>query len=64
MSGLAKDPKVVVYRRTEYHNDTVYNTSASKPETPEINLIDPKIADLLPPMQSGFYYLWLPGRTE
>jgi len=64
LSGLAKDPKVIVYRRTEYHNDTVYNTSASKPETPEINLIDPKIADLLPPMQSGFYYLWLPGGTE
>ncbi|MHC1726312.1 MAG: signal peptide peptidase SppA [Syntrophobacteraceae bacterium] len=64
ISALPEDPKVVVYRRTEYHNDNLYNTSAGKPETPEINLIDPKIAELLPPLQSGFYYLWLPGQSD
>ncbi len=63
-SGLPEDAKVIVYRRAEYHDDNIYNTSTSKPAPPSINLIDSGIADLVPPMQSGFYYLWLPGRSE
>ncbi|MFZ2446263.1 MAG: signal peptide peptidase SppA [Syntrophobacteraceae bacterium] len=61
MSGLPEDAKVVVYHRAEYHDDNIYNTSAGKPETPGINLIDLGIAEAIPPIQSGLYYLWLPG---
>lgn len=63
-SGLPEDAKVVVYRRAEYNDDNIYNTSTSKPNLPSINLIDSGIADLIPPLQSGFYYLWLPGGSE
>lgn len=61
MTGLPPDPKVVVYRRSEYHDDNLYNAAIGRPETPEINLIDSGLADVIPPMQSGFYYLWLPA---
>ena len=64
MSGLPEDAKVVVYRRAEYHNDNIYNTSSVKPQIPEINLIDTGLTELLPPLQTGFYYLWLPGQAE
>ena len=65
MAGLPEDAKVVVYRRTEYPNDNVYNNSfAGRPGTPEMSLIDLGLADALPPLRSGFYYLWLPGPSE
>ena len=64
MSGLPEDAKVVVYRRAEYHNDNIYNTSTAKQDTPEISLIDTGLAELIPPLQGGFYYLWLPGSAE
>lgn len=63
MTGLKGDVKVVVYRREEYNNDNIYNTS-TKRDIPEINLIDTGLAELLPPLQGGFYYLWLPGRSD
>jgi protease-4 len=63
MAGLQQDVKVVVYRREEYNNDNIYNTS-TKQDTPEIKLIDTGLAELLPPLQGGFYYLWLPGRSD
>lgn len=64
MSGLPDDAKVVVYRRAEYHDDNLYNVSAAKQATPEINLIDPAITEMLPPLQGGFYYMWLPGGID
>jgi protease-4 len=57
LAGLPEDAKVVVYRRTEFSNDNVYNTSTAKPGAPELSLID--LGDALPPLRSGFYYLWL-----
>jgi protease-4 len=62
MTGLPENAKVVVYRRAEYNNDNIYNTS-TKQDAPEINLIDSGLAELLPPLQGGFYYLWLPGEN-
>ncbi len=65
LAGLPENAKVVVYRRTEYPNDNVYNNSfASRPGTPEVNLINLGVADAIPPFRSGFYYLWLPGASE
>lgn len=60
-SGLPADAKVVVYRRYEYHDDNIYAASAPKPEGLEINLMDTGISEAIPPLQSGLYYLWLPG---
>ncbi len=64
LAGLPKDAKVVVYRRTEYNNDNIYNTATARQETPQISLLDSGLAEAIPPMLSGFYYLWLPGGCE
>ena len=64
MSGLPQNPKVVVYRRSEVADDNVYNTHSSRPSMPEINLVDLGLTESLPPLHSGFYYLWLPGQGE
>ncbi len=64
IAGLPDNAKVVVYRRTEYPDDNLYNTYTSKPGMPEINLINLGLAESLPPSRSGFYYLWLPGRSD
>jgi protease IV len=62
MSGLPENAKLVVYRRTKYADDNLYNASSMKSEKLEINLIDMGFADVIPTLHSGFYYLWLPGR--
>ncbi len=61
MSGLPEDAKVVIYRRYEYHDDNIYNASAPKLDGLEINLIDAGLSEAIPPLQSGLYYLWVPG---
>jgi protease-4 len=63
-AGLPEDARVIVYRRTEYPDDNVYNTFGNKPPTPEISLIDPGLVDSLLPLRSGFYYLWLPHQSD
>jgi protease IV len=64
MTGLPENPKVVVYRRSEVADDNLYNTHSSRSSIPEINLIDPGLTESIPPLRSGFYYLWLPGQSE
>jgi protease IV len=65
IASLPADSKVIVYRRTEYHNDNLYNVASSKPaEMPEVSLIDLGLGEALPPLRSGFYYLWLPGQPD
>jgi protease IV len=64
MAGLPEDAKVVVYRRTEYPDDNVYNTFSGKPTAPEISLIDPGLVESILPLRSGFYYLWLPSQPD
>ena len=56
LAGLAEDARVVVYRRTEYPDDTLYNTAtATVPDgSGRVALIDLKIPDLV----TGFYYMW------
>ena len=56
LTGLAENAKVVVYRRTEYPDDTLYNTAtATVPDGfGHVALIDLKI----PELTTGFYYLW------
>lgn len=60
MSGLPEDAKVVVYRRTEYPEDNLYNTSGMKSDSGKLSLINLKLPGTVPFLQTGFYYLWMP----
>ncbi|MCG6892581.1 MAG: signal peptide peptidase SppA [Desulfobacteraceae bacterium] len=56
-AGIAPDSRVVIYRRTAYPDDTVYNIhSGSSGRTPA--LVDTGLSDWLPRLDAGFYYLW------
>jgi protease IV len=63
-AGLPEGARIVVYRHAEYPDDNLYNTFSRTPDPPEINLIETGLAEALPPLRSGFYYLWLPGRGD
>lgn len=56
LSNLPLDAQVVVYRRNEYINDTLYNNAAV---SRDFDLLG--IGRILPSLKSGFYYLWYPG---
>jgi protease IV len=65
IAGLPEDAKVIVYRRTEYPDDNLYNNSfGGRPGIPQVNLVDLGLEDTLPPFRSGFYYLWLPSPPD
>ena len=61
LANLSEDAKVIVYRRTEYPDDNVYNTKTSSPEIQKISLIDLNLPKTFSDMQTGFYYLWMPS---
>lgn len=59
LAGLQEDARVVVYRRTYFANDNIYNpvqTHAGPPSISEIGLSRYLRGD-----RTGFYYLWVPG---
>ncbi|MFZ7127307.1 MAG: signal peptide peptidase SppA [Desulfobacterales bacterium] len=60
LGGLTDSARLIVYRRDEHAEDTIYNTAEARTvgTGPLVNL-GPAVpaANLLP----GFYYLWLPG---
>ena len=59
LAGLSPDAEVVVFRRNEYPDDTIYNPSAeSAAKGPA--LINVQAPWVLPP-RAGFYYLWAAG---
>jgi protease-4 len=60
-AGLPEDAKLVVYRRTEYPDDNVYNPTTSYEGGRPVALFDTGLAQLLPALPSGFYYLWHPA---
>jgi protease-4 len=57
-AGLPADAKVVVYRRTEYPNDNIYNTFINQEGGGGISLFSLEQLGLPTEMNSGFYYLW------
>ena len=61
LAGLSNNAKVVVYRRSEYPNDNLYNTSLSQHTGPGLPLIDLNLLEILPAFNPGLYYLWTPG---
>jgi protease-4 len=61
LAGLPPDARVVVYRRTEFPDDNLYNPMVTSRGSAKPTLIEfgfPKTASQLNP---GFYYLWAPG---
>jgi protease-4 len=57
LAGLAEDAKVVVYRRVEYPDDNIYNTSTQYGGG-KASLISMELPGSLHHIQTGFYYLW------
>jgi protease-4 len=57
LAGLTEDAKVVVYRRTEYPDDNIYNTSTQYGGG-KASLISMELPGSLNHIQTGFYYLW------
>jgi len=63
LGNLDEDAKVVVYRRTEYPNDTIYNTSSSHFQENGMSLVNIDFLNSLPSFKTGFYYLWWPSAS-
>ena len=61
LAGLPREAKVVVYRRSEYRNDTAYNMSSTMYLGESLSLIDFNLSEMVPSLSPGFYYLWAPG---
>ncbi len=62
LAKISDDSKLVVYRRSEYHNDNYYNTATNSSHgNINISLVDLGMFNTLTNMPSGFYYLWMPS---
>jgi protease-4 len=61
MADLPEDAKIVVYRRTEYPDDNLYNTSTSRYEGRGLSVISLELPGSLSALPTGFYYLWQPA---
>jgi protease-4 len=61
IANLSQDPRIIVYRRTEYPDDNLYNTSTTRLEGRGISLISLNFPGIMSGMQTGFYYLWAPA---
>lgn len=61
LAGLPENAKVVVYRRTEYPDDNLYNTSTTQYSGRGLYLIDLGLPDFMTSLRAGFYYLWSPA---
>jgi protease-4 len=61
LAGLPEDAKVVVYRRVEYPDDTIYNTATTQYRGKGMSLINLGLPDSMTSLHTGFYYLWLPA---
>ena len=57
LARLPEDAKVVVYRRTEYPDDNLYNT-ATRYDEGHGSLISLELPGSLNEITTGFYYLW------
>jgi protease IV len=64
LAQLPTDAKVVVYRRSEYPDDNVYNTFMNQSGEGGISLVNLGLEKAIPTTGPGFYYLWLPGSNN
>ena len=58
LAGLPREAKVIVYRRSKYPNDTLYNTRTSWEGGRPVSLVDVDLPVSMSDLQAGFYYLW------
>ncbi|MBI9086318.1 MAG: signal peptide peptidase SppA [Desulfobacterales bacterium] len=59
LTGLAeKESRLVVYRRSAYPDDNLYNTTTMATPDRSPALVHLGIEGLLPTLSPGFYYLW------
>lgn len=61
LAELPENAKVIVYRRTEFPDDNLYNTSTSQYEGRGPSIVSLGLPASLTSYQAGFYYLWQPG---
>jgi len=61
LAGLPGDSKVIVYRRTEYPDDNLYNTFTNQSVAGKVSLVDLGLKNSFTVLDPGFYYLWLPA---
>ena len=57
LADLPEDAKVIVYRRNEYPNDNIYNTS-TRYGGADLPLISLELPGSLKQFNTGFYYMW------
>ena len=62
LADLPEDAKVVVYRRTEYPDDNLYNPSTSYGGG-RLSLISLELPGVFKQLSAGFYYLWPAAAT-
>ncbi len=62
-ASLDAEARVVVYRRNQYPDDTVYN-SAAQGDPPQPALVDLGLPTSMLEAGAGFYYLWSPAVVE
>jgi protease-4 len=58
LAALEADARVVVYRRTDYPNDNLYNTLTSDTQANPSPMVDMDPLGGLLSLDAGFYYLW------
>jgi protease-4 len=63
LAGLAEDARVIVYRRTEYPDDNIYNTSTRYGDG-KVSLISMELPGSLSQVQTGFFYMWPAALTD
>lgn len=64
LADLPQDAKIVVYRRTEYPDDNLYNPTTSHFEGHGLSIVSLDLPASLTTYQAGFYYLWQPGALD
>jgi protease-4 len=60
ISGQDKDSKLVVYRRSEYMDDNLYNSAINQAPGKTPALISSPLDEPLSAFKAGLYYLWMP----
>lgn len=61
LAGLHEDCKVVVYRRSYFANDNIYNPVLMNAGPKMPPMIDLGLSQHMLQNTAGFYYLWIPG---
>ena len=61
LAELPVDAKVIVYRRTKFPNDNLYNPTTSHYEGRGLSIVSLDLPVSMTSYPAGFYYLWQPG---